>query len=90
MAATAGLIEYGIVQPDTARRLVFYSGIFALQTAMISAMVFTRSRQGLTRPAKVMGVLLALMACNNLNRAVFYPAQRRLRRTTWRRVSGCR
>lgn len=71
IAATVGLIEYGIVQPDTARRLVFYSSIFALQTAMISAMVFARSRQGLTRPAKVMGVLLALLALNNLNRAIF-------------------
>jgi diguanylate cyclase (GGDEF)-like protein len=71
VAATAGLIEYGILQPDTGRRVVFYSGIFALQAAIISAMVFARAREGLTRPAKVMGVLLALLAANNLNRAIF-------------------
>lgn len=69
-AGVAGLVEYGVLQPDSTRRVVFYSGIFALQAAMISAMVFARSRKGLTRPGKVMGVLVALFAVNNLLRAV--------------------
>lgn len=71
VTAVMGLVQYEVVQPDAARRTVFYSGIFALQTAMIAAMVFSRSRKGLTRPAKVMGVLLAMLAANNLIRAAF-------------------
>jgi diguanylate cyclase (GGDEF)-like protein len=69
-AGIAGLVEYGILQPDQTRGVAFYSGIFALQAAMISAMVFARSRKGLTRPGKVMGVLVALFAVNNLVRAI--------------------
>ena len=72
LAAIAGLVEYGVLQPDTTRRVVFYSGIFALQAAMTSAMVFARSRKGgLTRSGKVMGLLVALLAVNNLVRAIF-------------------
>ncbi len=70
LVAIAGLIEYGVLQPDTGRRLVFYSSIFALQAAMIASMLFSRSRSMLQRPARVMTGLLVLLAMNNLLRAV--------------------
>ncbi|GAC1415905.1 MAG: hypothetical protein NVSMB62_04600 [Acidobacteriaceae bacterium] len=70
LTAFAGLVQYGVLQPDTGRRLVFYSVLFSVQAAMIAVMLFVRSRSTLKRPGRVMASLLVLLAANNFVRAV--------------------
>lgn len=66
LAAFAGLVQFGVVQPEPTRRLVFYSSLFALQAGMIAAMLFVRSRCALKQPGRVMATLVMLLAVNNL------------------------
>lgn len=69
VAGIAGIVEYGILYPDTARRTVFYSLIFAFQNAIIAAVLFRRSKGQLSRPGRLMGWLLTMLGINNLVRA---------------------
>jgi diguanylate cyclase (GGDEF)-like protein len=65
----AGLLQYAILQPNTGKRLVFYSLVFAFQTALIAVIMFRNSHGHLAGPGRMMGGLLALLMVNNLVRA---------------------
>lgn len=69
LVAIIGLIEFGVVHPNTGQRLVFYSMIFAFQTGLIAAMLFHSARGYLAVPGMLMGSLLGLLGLDNLVRA---------------------
>jgi diguanylate cyclase (GGDEF)-like protein len=67
--AAAGLLQFGLLHPDTARRAVFYSLIFVAQTTIIAGMLFVRARGELRQPGRLMAGLMLLMSANNIVRA---------------------
>jgi len=67
--AVAGLVQFAIIEPNTADRLVFYSLVFAFQTALIAVVLLRNASGYLTVPGRLMGGLLALLTVNNLIRA---------------------
>jgi diguanylate cyclase (GGDEF)-like protein len=71
LIAVAGLVQFAIIQPNTADRLVFYSLVFAFQTALIAVVLLRNASGYLTGPGRLMGGLLALLTVNNLIRAGF-------------------
>jgi diguanylate cyclase (GGDEF)-like protein len=64
--AGLGMLEYGFIHPDTGRRAVFYSAVFAFQTGLTAWMMFRHIRRA---PGIVMGSILGLLAVNNVVRA---------------------
>jgi diguanylate cyclase (GGDEF)-like protein len=70
LAGVAGLIQFGVVHPNTERRLVFYSMVFAFQGALVAAMMFRKSRGPLAIPGMLMGGLLGALGLSNLVRAL--------------------
>src|ERR1700678_4050084 len=69
LVAVAGLVQFAIIEPNTADRLVFYSLVFAFQTALIAVVLLRNASGYLTVPGRLMGGLLALLTVNNLIRA---------------------
>lgn len=64
--AGLGLLQYGFIHPDTGRRAVFYSAVFAFQTGLTAWMMFRHVRRV---PGIAMGTILGLLALNNVVRA---------------------
>lgn len=64
-----GMVEYGLLQPNPVVRTVFYSLVFAFQTSLLTAVLFRKSRGQLAVPGRLMGILLAMLAANNVFRA---------------------
>jgi diguanylate cyclase (GGDEF)-like protein len=69
LIAVIGLIQFGFVHPNTARRIVFYSFVFSFQTALIAVVSLRYARGFLRWPGRLMSGLLALLTLNNLIRA---------------------
>jgi diguanylate cyclase (GGDEF)-like protein len=67
--AVAGLVEFGLIHPSTANRLICYSLVFAIQTGLIAGVVFRNSRGELRFAGGLMGGMLGLLSVNNLVRA---------------------
>ena len=64
-----GIVEYGLVQPNPALRTVFFSLVVAFQTSLLAAVLFRKSRGQLAVPGRLMGMLLATLAADNVVRA---------------------
>jgi diguanylate cyclase (GGDEF)-like protein len=69
LIAIAGLIQFGFIHENTARRVIYYSLVFAFQTALIAVVSFRNARGYLAVPGRLMSGLLALLMLNNLVRA---------------------
>lgn len=69
LIAVAGLIQFGFIHTNTARRIIFYSLVFAFQTALIAVVSFRNASGYMTWPGRLMSGLLTLLTLNNLIRA---------------------
>jgi len=68
--AVASLVQFAIIDPNTGYRVVGYSLVFAMQTGLTAAVLLSNSRGPLAVPGRLMSGLLALLALNNLIRAI--------------------
>ena len=67
-AATATMLEYGWLQPNTRLRLIAYSVILGLQQIQIAVFILRRQRSALRNVGLPMAVILAALALTNLVR----------------------
>lgn len=69
-ASFLSLIEYGWLHPNTANRLIFFSGILSIQLAMCAYLVFRNASGHLWVSGSLMGLVLAFLGLSNLIRFI--------------------
>jgi diguanylate cyclase (GGDEF)-like protein len=67
-AAAVAMVQYGLLRPDTSRRLIALSIVLAAQLAITASFVFRNTPSYMRSAGWVMGAVLALLAAGNLVR----------------------
>jgi diguanylate cyclase (GGDEF)-like protein len=65
-----GLVQYGIVHPNTKERLIIYSMFLSIQLALIAWLVFRHSTGNLRVSGGLMGIVVGLMSLSDAIRLV--------------------
>ncbi len=68
--SVVALVEFGLIRPDTHKRLVISSLVFALQLGLSVVLIFRNAKTPLRVPATLMGIILGLLCLNNVLRAI--------------------
>lgn len=66
----AASLRYGVLHPETHKRLIVYSLVFTLQLVFSAELTFRKAKAHLRVPGILMGIVLAALALNNFIRAV--------------------
>ena len=67
---TVGLVEFGMLHPDTKNRLIVYSAVLSVQLALIAIFVLRRASGTLRVSAGLMGIVVGLISLSNMIRLV--------------------